>query len=79
MNATISRWGNSIGVRIPRSVLDQSRLHEGDTVSVTVAPDGSVVLRPAQRRDLAMLLNAITPENLHGETFADRPVGAEVW
>jgi antitoxin MazE len=79
MNATISRWGNSIGVRIPRSVLDRTRLHEGDTVSVTVAADGSVVLRPAERKDLAILLNAITPENLHAETFADAPVGAEVW
>ena len=79
MNAKISRWGNSIAVRIPRSVVDQSGLHEGDTVSVTVAADGSVVLRPAQRRGLAMLLNAITPENLHGETFGNAPVGAEVW
>ena len=78
MNAMISRWGNSIGVRLPRSVLDQSGLHEGDTVTATVAADG-IVLRPAQRKDLATLLNAITPENLHGETFADAPVGAEVW
>lgn len=78
MNAMISRCGNSIGFRIPRSALNQSGLHEGDMVSVTLVDD-SVVLRRAQRKDLPTLLNAITPENVHGETIADAPVGAEVW
>ena len=25
------------------------------------------------------MLAAITPDNLYGETFADKPVGSEVW
>ncbi len=75
--ATISRWGNSLAVRIPRSVLEQSRLHEGDTVEVEAGAGGSLVLRPARRKNLAEMLAAITPDNLHGETFADEPVGAE--
>jgi antitoxin MazE len=77
--ATISRWGNSVAVRIPRSVLEQSHLHEGDTVEVEAGSDGGIVLRPTRRKSLTELVAAITPENLHGETFADAPIGAERW
>lgn len=77
--ATISRWGNSVAVRIPRSVLERSRLHEGDSVEVEAGADGGLVLRPVRRKNLSDLIAAITPENVHGETFADSPVGAERW
>jgi antitoxin MazE len=77
MIATISRWGNSVAVRIPRSILEQSHLHEGDTVEVAAGADGGIVLHPVRRKNLTELIAAITPENLHGETFADTPVGAE--
>ncbi len=77
--ATLSRWGNSVAVRIPRSVLERTRLHEGDAVEVEAGADGGLVLHPVRRKSLTELVAAITPDNVHGETFADPPVGAERW
>jgi antitoxin MazE len=77
--ATISRWGNSVAVRIPRSVLERTRLHEGDTVEVEASEDGGLVLHPVRRKSLTEMVAAITSENVHGETFGDPPVGAERW
>lgn len=77
--ATISRWGNSVAVRIPRSVLERSRLHEGDVVEVEAGEDGGLVLHPVRRKNLTEMVAAITPENVHGETFGDPAVGTERW
>lgn len=78
MPITISRWGNSLGVRLPREALDRARLREGDTLLVEVVADG-LFLRPADRSKLEALVGAISPENLHGETGTGAPVGRESW
>ena len=35
--STISKWGNSLAVRLPRSVVDALGLKEGDSVEIHVA------------------------------------------
>ncbi len=78
MRATISRWGNSLGVRIPKSALEEAHLAEGDHVDV-VSEDGKLVLsRQKSRPTLDELVARITPENRHGEVIGDL-VGNEVW
>ncbi|NEG78213.1 AbrB/MazE/SpoVT family DNA-binding domain-containing protein [Bifidobacterium avesanii] len=47
MTATIAKWGNSAGVRIPRDIREAIGIEEGSTVSMEVR-DGSIVLRPVQ-------------------------------
>ncbi len=37
----VARWGNSLALRIPKGVIDQLGLKEGDQVEVRVAPDGA--------------------------------------
>lgn len=79
MNATIQKWGNSLAVRIPKSVSQQIRVSEGDDVELRVEADGLLV-RPARRRyQLSALIRKITPSNRHRETGWGKPVGKEVW
>ncbi len=78
MKLQICKWGNSLGVRLPRPLLEGARLNEGDEVDVE-ASGRCLVLRPRRARRLVEMLAAITPDNLYGETFADKPVGNEVW
>ena len=78
MASTISRWGNSLGIRIPREALARARLREGDAITVEATDEG-ILLRPAGRARLAELLAAITPETLHEEAPTGAPVGKEVW
>ena len=43
---TVSRWGNSLAVRIPKGILERSRVREGDSLELNVSEDGGLVLRP---------------------------------
>ena len=77
MTVTVSRWGNSLGLRIPKAALEEARLAEGDQVSVTVET-GQLVIRKKPRVDLADLVSRITPENRHDEQIPST-VGNEAW
>jgi len=64
----ISKWGNSLGLRLPKSVAREAQLDEGDTVDVVVK-DGAIVIRPSRPTySLAQLVARITPRNRHGES-----------
>ncbi len=79
MTATIQKWGNSLALRIPKSVSQQIRVSEGDAVELRVANDG-LLLRPARRRyQLAALVRKIKPANRHAETAWGKSAGKEAW
>jgi len=76
----IQRWGNSLGLRIPRSFAEEAGVAAGSEVDLSLR-DGDLVVKPARRRTyrLKELLVKITAKNLHGEVDAGGPVGREVW
>ena len=77
---TISKWGNSLAVRIPQAIAKQASLSEGDSVELALDSDGGIVLRPTRRRyDLSDLVSRITPKNRHRETDWGQPQGEESW
>lgn len=77
MESQVTKWGNSLGVRIPRLLAQEVGLAEGTPVIFEVSED-AIVIRP-KRFSLEALLAQVTPENLHGEVATGRPVGHEVW
>jgi len=78
--ATISKWGNSLAVRIPLALAKQASLGEGDCVTIALDRDGAIVLRPARRKyALSDLVSRITRKNRHRETDWARPEGEESW
>lgn len=59
----VARWGNSLGVRIPREGVDQLNLKEGESVNVRVKGD-TITIRPAKTRKKwteKELLKGVTP------------------
>lgn len=80
MHAKIQRWGNSLGLRIPKSVAAGVGVKVDSVVDLSVDGD-KIVIRPVRRvrYDLDELLRDVTPENLHGEVDIDGPVGREIW
>jgi antitoxin MazE len=79
-NTRISKWGNSLAVRIPQALAKEARLTEGDHLSLSLTEDGSIVLRSARRKyQLRDLVAKITPKNRHGETDWGKPEGRESW
>ena len=62
MQAHIARWGNSLGLRIPKDIAQRVGLREGTRVDIEVEGD-RIVLSPARPRYvLAELLKGMTPE-----------------
>jgi antitoxin MazE len=75
----VARWGNSLGVRLPKSVALEARLAEGDTVDVSV-DNGAILIRSSQPRyTLDELVGRITSRNRHAESDSGAPIGHEVW
>ena len=78
MTVTVSRWGNSQGVRLPKEVLELAHVQEGDELHILAEP-GRLVLTPVNAAPtLAELIERITPENSHAPVF-ETIVGAERW
>jgi antitoxin MazE len=44
--ATIVKWGNSQGIRLPKMLLDSVNMSENDTIEIT-AKDNSLILKKA--------------------------------
>ena len=75
----LSKWGNSLAVRIPASCSKDLGLEEGTQLDISVV-EGGLLLRPCRRTyTLEELLEQVTPENIHGETDWGPPVGRESW
>jgi antitoxin MazE len=79
IRAQLVRWGNSLAVRIPKTVLDQASLREGEELDIGVE-EGRISIQPARRRlTLKSLIAGITPDNVHGEQDWGKPAGKEPW
>lgn len=80
MTSKIQRWGNSLGLRILKSIAKELRLRPGSRVEMAVK-DGRLVISPASRPryTLEELVAGIRPEHLHGEVTWGKSRGREVW
>ena len=80
MSVTLHKWGNSVGLRVPKPLLEQLGLKEGTQVDVKVEGDRLVIERHRPRRlTLKEVLKGFTPDNQPGEVDWGPPVGKEVW
>ena len=73
---TISKWGNSLGLRIPRGLAEDARLGEGSSVDMRIE-EGRLVIEPIADDTLEQLLDRVTDHNLHREALPGTPVGRE--
>lgn len=46
MNLQITKWGNSLALRIPADLARRLALREGDSVEARLTADGTLSLRP---------------------------------
>ena len=74
-----AKWGNSIGVRIPRDLARKTGINVDSAVEIDEA-DGGVIIKPAETKEYSLkeLVKGITPRNRHGEIDFGRPVGKEI-
>lgn len=80
MKARVQKWGNSLALRIPKSVADEARLRENTPVDISLV-EGKLVIKaaPGDAPTLAEMLERVTEENLHGEWNTGPASGKEIW
>jgi len=79
MKATIQKWGNSLALRLPKALADETQIREGSKVELVRTPDGVLVKSRRKRRyRLSDLLADVTPETLRPETAWGASVGREM-
>jgi antitoxin MazE len=78
MKAQMVKWGNSLAIRIPKSILQEAKLKEGDSLEIAAAGDGRLeVRRPSRIPSLSQLVAQITPENRYPEISTGPGIGKE--
>lgn len=78
MKTIVKKWGNSLGIRIPKVIANDFSLKDGTIIEVD-EQDNKIVLYIKKKYLLDTMLENITTENLHDEVLSGKSVGNEVW
>ncbi len=79
MKTMVKKWGNSLAVRLPKKLIDDTKVSEGSNINITTK-NGNIILSPAKEEySLKELLKGITENNLHSEVSTGYNVGGEIW
>ena len=80
MQANVQRWGNSLALRIPKSIASDLGIGTNSLVDLQVV-QGHLEVLPSRTpsQELERLLAQVNEANLHHEVDTGEPVGNEVW
>ncbi len=78
MESTIQKWGNSLGIRIPKLFAKQLDLDDGSQVEV-VQEGNKIIIYPYLKENLDQKLKKINKKNLHSEVDTHYISGNEFW
>ena len=46
----VSKWGNSLAVRLPKALVDELKLKPGDTLAISTATPGELIVEKRDRK-----------------------------
>ncbi len=80
MAGVIAKWGNSLAIRIPRSLAEQVHITEGTAINFSVEGN-SIVITPQKRKKYTLdeLLEGMTCDKFHSEFDTGNAEGKEDW
>ena len=78
MASKIQKWGNSLGVRIPKTIADKVKLNENSKVEIEYKNENIIIIPIREKYSLEQLLKKINKSNLHGEEDF-KTEGKEIW
>jgi antitoxin MazE len=79
MTAVISKWGNSQGLRLPKSIVEDLNLSIGDKIKITTE-NNRVILEPVKKKkyDIRELVKKVPKDYKPHEEFQNQ-MGIEEW
>ena len=78
MQVNVSRWGNSLGLRVPKEIAARVGLREGARVQIDAKGKTIVISVERPTFELGELLEGMTPEAMHDAFDWGEDVGREV-
>ena len=80
MQTKIQKWGNSLGLRIPRAFAEEAGVGAGVEVDLSIR-GSELVVSPMRRVKYRLddLVGKVTSKNRHDEVDTGPPVGREAW
>lgn len=91
VKSELNSWGNSVGFRIPKKILDMLKLGKGSKVSLAVKDNQLIIQKDSddkmkdfwadvEKMDLKKMCKKITAKNRPDpKEFETTPVGKEIW
>ena len=76
MRARVSKWGNSLAIRLPQAAAKSLHVREGEHVELSIKHDRLEIRAARPRYRLADLLAEITPDD-QPELLDSPPLGEE--
>ena len=80
MQTKITKWGNSLALRIPKSFALDANLRQNELVDISIDKE-KIIITPIGKKEYSLdeLLEGVSEDNLHGEFDTGIPVGKEIW
>ncbi len=81
MTATISKWGNSQGLRFPKDIMKDMHLAIGDKVNIFIE-NNKVIIEPIQKEKIKYDINELVskiPKDYKAKEELTSSVGMEEW
>jgi antitoxin MazE len=78
MQTVARKWGNSLGIRIPKLISEQIDIHDGSAVNIELLND-TLIIKAEKKYNLEGLLIRIDDGNIHKEISFGYPKGKEIW
>lgn len=78
MSTVLSKWGNSLAIRIPSLIAERANIQAGDKLDIKVSRHGRITIAPIDRGlDFGKLYEQITPMNRYSEVITKSEQGNE--
>jgi antitoxin MazE len=77
MQTVVQKWGNSLGIRIPKAFVQELELKNGSSVDIA-EEEGKIIIQ-RKKITLNMLLEEIDENNLPEKIETGDSVGKEEW
>jgi antitoxin MazE len=81
MTATISKWGNSQGLRFPKDIMKDLSLHVGDKVNIFIE-NNKAIIEPIREEKIKYNINELVakiPKEYEAKEEFISAVGNEQW
>lgn len=75
----ITKWGNSQGLLIPKTVLANVNIKTNDEVLISTSADSIIIKKSKRRRSLAEIFEGHNEYYELTEISTGQPVGKEIW